>query len=90
MTVPVSSIGGTSVKEYLTQNQEGEEPMEREIAHELILVIANQGHTDQVMEAARGAGATGGTTIHARGPVWNWPKSFSASLSPLSGSWSLS
>lgn len=33
--------------------------MEREIAHELILVIANQGHTDQVMEAARGAGATG-------------------------------
>ena len=53
MTVPVSSIGGTSVKEYLTQNQEGEEPMEREIAHELILVIANQGHTDQVMEAAR-------------------------------------
>ena len=90
MTVPASSIGGTSVKEYLTQNQEGEEPMEREIAHELILVIANQGHTDQVMEAARGAGATGGTTIHAKGTVWNWPKSFSASLSPLSGSWSLS
>ena len=60
MTVPVSSIGGTSVKEYLTQNQEGEEPMEREIAHELILVIANQGHTDQVMEAARGAGAPRG------------------------------
>ena len=51
MTVPVSSIGGTSVKEYLTQNQEGEEPMEREIAHELILVIANQGHTDQVIHA---------------------------------------
>lgn len=67
MTVPVSSIGGTSVKEYLTQNQEGEEPMEREIAHELILVIANQGHTDQVMEAARGAGATAGTTIQRQG-----------------------
>ena len=76
MTVPVSSIGGTSVKEYLTQNQEGEEPMEREIAHELILVIANQGHTDQVMEAARGAGATGGTTIHAKGTGMELAKSF--------------
>ena len=31
MTVPVSSIGGTSVKEYLTQNQEGEEPTERSL-----------------------------------------------------------
>ena len=76
MTVPVSSIGGTSVKEYLTQNQEGEEPMEREIAHELILVIANQGHTDQVMEAARGAGATGGTTIHAKGTGMELAKKF--------------
>ena len=89
MTVPVSSIGGTSVKEYLTQNQEGEEPMEREIAHELILVIANQGHTDQVMGAAR-RGRTGGTTIHAKGTGMELAKSFSASLSPLSGSWSLS
>lgn len=26
MTVPASSIGGTSVKEYLTQNQEGRNP----------------------------------------------------------------
>lgn len=76
MTVPASSIGGTSVKEYLTQNQEGEEPMEREIAHELILVIANQGHTDQVMEAARGAGATGGTTIHAKGTGMELAKKF--------------
>ena len=49
---------------------------EREIAHELILVIANQGHTDQVMEAARGAGATGGTTIHAKGTGMELAKSF--------------
>ena len=82
MTVPVSSIGGTSVKEYLTQNQEGEEPMEREIAHELILVIANQGHTDQVMGPPRH-----GLQARAKDrPTGS--KSFSASLSPLSGSWS--
>ena len=38
-----------------------------EIAHDLIVVIANQGSTDLVMDAAREAGATGGTVIHAKG-----------------------
>lgn len=32
-----------------------------------IVVIANQGSTDLVMDAAREAGATGGTVIHAKG-----------------------
>lgn len=35
--------------------------------YELILVIANEGHTDAVMDAARAAGAGGGTVIHAKG-----------------------
>ena len=54
MTVPVNSIGGSTAKEW-------------EIAHDLIVVIANQGSTDLVMDAAREAGATGGTVIHAKG-----------------------
>lgn len=33
----------------------------------LILVIAESGYSDQVMEAAKSAGATGGTLLHARG-----------------------
>ena len=33
----------------------------------LILVIADEGHTDAVMDAARAAGAGGGTVIHAKG-----------------------
>lgn len=37
------------------------------LAHDLIVVIANQGSTDLVMDAAREAGATGGTVIHAKG-----------------------
>ena len=41
--------------------------MEREITHDLIVVITNQGYTDLVMDAAREAGATGGTVIHAKG-----------------------
>ena len=36
-------------------------------AYELISVIVNNGGADQVMDAAREAGATGGTVIHARG-----------------------
>ncbi len=35
--------------------------------HELIVVIANQGYTELAMDAARGAGAYGGTVIHAKG-----------------------
>ena len=31
------------------------------------MVITNQGYTDKVMDAAREAGATGGTVVHAKG-----------------------
>jgi len=66
MTVPVSSIGGAATKDYLLQ-QEAEETMEKNLTHELIVVIANRGYTDMVMAAARAAGATGGTAVHAKG-----------------------
>lgn len=36
-------------------------------AFELIISIVNQGFSDQVMDAARKAGASGGTILHARG-----------------------
>lgn len=68
MAVPISSIGGARARDYLLSWQaEEDEDMERDITHELIVVIANRGHTDQVMDAARSAGAAGGTTIHAKG-----------------------
>lgn len=35
--------------------------------YELLSIIVNDGGADQVMDAARRAGATGGTVIHARG-----------------------
>lgn len=66
MTVPVFSIGGATARDYLLQ-QEAEESMEKEQTHELIIVITNQGCTDKVMDAARAAGATGGTSVHAKG-----------------------
>ena len=40
--------------------------MKNEHQHSLILIAVNQGYTDQVMQTARRAGATGGTVIRAR------------------------
>ena len=37
------------------------------LSQSLLSVIVNNGGADQVMDAARNAGATGGTVIHARG-----------------------
>ena len=75
MTVPVGSIGGKAAKDYLLQ-QEAEESMGKELTHQLIVVITNQGYTDKVMDAARAAGATGGTAIHAKGTGTELAKKF--------------
>lgn len=68
--VPLSSIGGKKTLQFLIANQEfqkEEESVLKDTVHELIVVIANQGYIDLVMDAARGAGAYGGTVIHAKG-----------------------
>lgn len=69
-TVPVSSIGGKRELLFLLDNQnfeKGEETVLKDTAHELLIVIANQGYNEMVMAAARSAGAAGGTVLHARG-----------------------
>lgn len=68
--VPLSSIGGKKTLQFLTANQEfqkEEESVLKDTVYELIIVIANQGYIELVMDAARGAGAYGGTVIHAKG-----------------------
>lgn len=68
--VPLSSIGGKKTLQFLTGNldfQKEEESVLKDTTHELIVVIANQGYTELAMDAARGAGAYGGTVIHAKG-----------------------
>jgi hypothetical protein len=45
-----------------------EEPMSNpSYPYSLILVVAEKGHTEHIMQIARAAGATGGTILHARG-----------------------
>ena len=68
--VPMSSIGGKKQLEFLTENQTfelGEESTLKDTKYELLVAIANQGYTEQIMDAARKVQAAGGTVIHARG-----------------------
>lgn len=68
--VPLSSIGGRKALNYLTCGQEfvkGEESALKDTKYELLIAIANQGYTEQIMNAARKVHATGGTIIHAKG-----------------------
>lgn len=41
--------------------------MENETTYDVIITIINEGYSDIVMDAAREAGARGGTIVHARG-----------------------
>lgn len=68
--VPMSSIGGKKQLQFLTENQnfqKGEETTLKETKYELLIVIANQGYTELIMDAARKTNAAGGTVIHAKG-----------------------
>ncbi|MCI6919387.1 MAG: P-II family nitrogen regulator [Lachnospiraceae bacterium] len=68
--VPLSSIGGKRTLQFLLDRQElpeSEEATLKDTTYELIIAIADQGNLEMVMDAARGAGAYGGTVIHAKG-----------------------
>ena len=68
--IPLSSVGGRKVFRFLTDGldyEKGEESEMKNTKYELIVVIANHGYSEMVMDAARAEGAGGGTVIHAKG-----------------------
>ena len=68
MTVPLKSVTGGRTLAYMTNQREMNKEMPKtEFNYELIVIIANSGHIDDVMDVARTAGADGGTVIHAKG-----------------------
>ena len=78
-TVPMGSIGGKRQLLFLTAGQnygKGEESVWKGTDHELVIVITNQGYTELVMDAARDAGAAGGTMLHARGVGMKYAEKF--------------
>ncbi len=68
VSVPIKSIGGKRTMEMLNADPRniGEKP-EFNPSYELIVAVANEGRMDMVMNAARAAGATGGTVLHGKG-----------------------
>lgn len=66
--VPVKSIGGGKTLAYLNDgNKDVKYSPDLGFPYELLIAIANSGRTDMVMNAARAAGARGGTVIHGKG-----------------------
>jgi len=68
-TVPISSVSSKKALNLLVGeiSETESEGYEMETEMEVIVVITNRGYVDQVMDAARSAGANGGTVVHARG-----------------------
>lgn len=68
-TMPITGLNqivtAAILSKSLGETMEGDMHMEK-ADHSLILIIVNQGHTDEVMNTARGAGARGGTVIRSR------------------------
>ena len=70
LLMPLSSVGGKKVLQFLIDGQKVEkveESVMKNTNYELIIVVANHGHSEEVMDAARAKGAGGGTVIHAKG-----------------------
>ena len=68
LAVPLKSVGGRRAMSYLLGGSEpGKGVPDMSFTHELVVIISNQGYTDDVMAAAREAGASGGTVVHAKG-----------------------
>lgn len=69
LTIPLESIGGQSSFQYLAKGQQiksDEEEIMENLKYTLIIVVAEKGSSDTVMEAARSADAKGGTVVQAK------------------------
>ncbi len=78
-TIPLSSIGGRKALQFLLEKENYESKGESTLKNtdrQLIIVISEQGYTNLIMDAARGAGAYGGTVIHAKGTGMEFAEKF--------------
>ena len=65
--IPLKSVAGRQTLAFLTDQELKEGAPSMDFEYELIVVVLNEGYADMVMAAARGAGAGGGTLLHAKG-----------------------
>lgn len=71
MAIPLSALASRRVLDHILGGTVGENIQntsdERKIDMELIVSICAKGHSDEIMNAAREAGARGGTIVKAKG-----------------------
>lgn len=65
--IPVKAVAGQQTLSYLTDSKITGGVPSMDFEYELIVVVINEGYADMVMDAAREAGAGGGTVLHAKG-----------------------
>ena len=84
MFLPLDSVGGISSLKYFAGDVEIEKKEEinkMESKSVLIITVVDKGNTDLVMDAARSAGAGGGTVVKAKGTGAELAKFFGVSIS---------
>ena len=82
--LPVACIGGESAKANLLGDkpiEKKENSMDNLSKLVLIITVVDKGNTELVMDAARSAGATGGTVVKAHGTGAEMAKFFGISIS---------
>lgn len=82
--IPVDCIGGASSKRHFIGDvvSENKENSDMELSKNvLIITVVDKGNTDLVMDAAKSAGATGGSVIRAHGTGTEVAKFFGVSIS---------
>lgn len=83
MLLPVDGLGGNFARNYFLEQGESKKEIEsmEQSKYVLILTICNNGYSDVVMDAAREAGATGGTVSRAQGTGAELAKFFGVTIS---------
>ena len=80
LAVPLASISTKNTLDFFSGGHAEDEMTDTEQKEkstmELIIVICNKGYTEDVMEAARKAGAGGGTILHAKGTGTEYAEKF--------------
>ncbi len=76
VATPIKSVGGGKTLSKLSSGKPAEGAPELNYNYEIILAISNEGYTDAVMDAARAAGARGGTVLHGKGTASEEAKKF--------------
>ena len=95
--LPISSIGGRTILEYMAGGQtmrekaldnknqknesakgkaEAKAAQPKQFRFDLLIAVCNQGYAEEVMQAARKAGAGGGTIVHAKGTANQYTEKF--------------